>query len=412
MFRHHMKARVTLVVFAAIGGFAAASFAPSLPQNFRNMLNLSGSPEQPLRKGEPEPKQADEQGVVKLSEDGISAAGIENAEVRGGTIAKRIIVPGSVVPHGDRIARVSVKLPSIVAELRKRIGDAVTKGEIIAILESREVADAKSEYLAARLTNELQQDLFDRDKMLWDKRISSEQQFLRSRNSAAMTKMRLDITRQKLIALGLDEPQIASLPTQPEATLRRHDVVSPISGRIVERKVDLGTALGRDNLETELFIIVDLDRVWIELAVSPGDLPAIHEGQRVDVTARGVNGQSQAKIIFVSPLLDKETRSARVVAEMPNPDGAWRPGWFITAAIVLEDQPVPVAVPLSALQTLGTDRVVFVRTPEGFQKRGVVIGRSDTRVAEVVSGLRPGENIAVSNTFTLKAEVMKSLAAE
>jgi membrane fusion protein, heavy metal efflux system len=63
-------------------------------------------------------------------------------------------------------------LSSIVAELRKNIGDPVEKNEVLAILESREVADAKSEYLAARLTNELQQDLFERDKALWDKRIS------------------------------------------------------------------------------------------------------------------------------------------------------------------------------------------------------------------------------------------------
>jgi cobalt-zinc-cadmium efflux system membrane fusion protein len=89
----------------------------------------------------------------------------------------------------------------------------------VAILESRDVADAKSEYLAARLTNDLQQDLFERDKALWDKKISIEQQFLRSRNQAANAKMRFDIARQKLFALGLTEVEIAALPNEPEATL-------------------------------------------------------------------------------------------------------------------------------------------------------------------------------------------------
>ena len=59
------------------------------------------------------------------------------------------------------------------------LGDHVDKGEVVAVLESREVADAKSDYLAARLNNDLQQDLFEREKALWDKRISSEQQWLR-----------------------------------------------------------------------------------------------------------------------------------------------------------------------------------------------------------------------------------------
>src|SRR5712671_538938 len=180
------------------------------------------------------------QGLAKLSSSAIEAAGIEVAEVKSGIIARRIIVPGTIVPQADRIAHVAVKLSSIVAELRKNIGDPVEKNEVLAILESREVADAKSEYLAARLTNELQQDLFERDKALWEKRISSEQQFLRSRNDAAQAKMRNDVARQKLFALGLTETEIASLPKQPEALLRRQEVRSPISGHVVECKVELG----------------------------------------------------------------------------------------------------------------------------------------------------------------------------
>src|SRR5438132_7685486 len=150
-----------------------------------------------------------------------------------------------------------------------------------------------------RLTDELQQDLFQRDKMLWDKRVSNEQQFLRSRNAAAQTRMRLDIARQKLLALGLAQKEIAALHEEPEGSLRRQAIRSPIAGRVVERKVDLGTAVGRDNLETELFVIVDLDRVWVELAISPADLPAIKEGQPVSISARTIMEKVDGKIVFI-----------------------------------------------------------------------------------------------------------------
>src|SRR5882672_8936192 len=353
-----------------------------------------------------------EQGVAKLSSSAIEGAGIAVAEVKSGTIARRIIVPGTIVPQADRIAHVAVKLSSIVAELRKNIGDAVEKNEVLAILESREVADAKSEYLAARLTNELQQDLFERDKTLWDKKISSEQQFLRSRNEAARAKVRNDIARQKLFALGLTEPEIAGLPNQPEVSLRHHEVRSPIAGRIVARKAELGIAVGRDNLETDLFVVADLDRVWVDLAVSPEDVSAVRIGQTLSIAVRGSAEAAKGRVTFIGPMLDKDTRSARVIAEIDNQDGMWRPGSFVTAAVAVEEQSVPITVPVAAIQTMDGGPVVFVRTPEGFQKRPMTPGQRDEQAVEVVSGLSLGETIAVSNTFLLKAEMLKGAAED
>jgi len=406
--------RIFVLIVVLVIGIAAASLIPGLSQGVRFVTGfgsggVASGPRQEKPTGEPS---EEKDGIIKLTEEQITAAGVDLAAVQAGTLARRIVVPGTIVPSADRIARVAVKLSGTVAELRKRLGDPVAKDEVLAILESREVADAKSEYLAARLTDELQQELFERDKTLWDKRVSTEQQFLRSRNQASQARMRLNIARQKLFALGIDDGEIAELPSQPEATLRRQAVRSPISGHIVERKVDLGTAVGRDNLETELFVVVDLDRVWIELAVSPADLPVVKEQQSVSITARGILGKADGKIIFISPLLDKETRSARVVAEMGNTDGVWRPGSFVTGAIVVDEQSAPVVAPISAIQTIGNEKVVFVRAPEGFQKRSIVPGRSDDRVTEVLSGLQPGESVAVSNTFLLKAELLKGLAED
>jgi cobalt-zinc-cadmium efflux system membrane fusion protein len=417
-----MIGRFAFPVAALIAGIAAASFMPGLSQSVRSIVGAAPGPAavQPRETttGDRKTTEAvtkaadDEPAVLRLTEEQIIATGIELTTVGEGTLARRITVPGTVVPQADRIARVSVRLSATVAELRKNIGDRVAKDEILAILESREVADAASEYLAARLTDELQQDLFARDKMLWDKRVSNEQQFLRSRNTAAQTRMRLDIARQKLLALGLTKEEIAMLPEEPEGSLRRQTVRSPIVGRVVERKVDLGTAVGRDNLETELFTIVDLDRVWVELAISPADLPAIKEGQPVSISTRAVTEKAEGKIVFISPPLDKETRSARVVAEIANGDGVWRPGSFVTAAIAIEQQPVPSVIPTSAIQTIDNEKIVFVRTPEGFEKRQLGWGREDGRFVEVVTGLRSGEVIAATNTFPLKAQLLKALAEE
>jgi cobalt-zinc-cadmium efflux system membrane fusion protein len=419
----HLSGRLPFFALAVAIGIAVASLVPQLSEAVRAALGFASGAGVAVRSGQEAVDDAgqrrrdgasnnEQSSIVKLTDDQIGAAGIELAPVQDGILAHRIIVPGTIVPDANRIARVSVKLSATVAELHKNLGDGVTKDEVVAVLESREVAGAKSEFLAARLTKELNKDLYERDKQLWERRVTSEQLLLRSRNAAAQATMNLDIARQKLFALGLSEKEIEVLPEQPETSLRRQDVRAPMSGRIVDRKVDLGAAVGRDNLETELFTIADLDRVWVELAVSPTDLPLVQEGQTVSVAAHGLAYRAIGKIVFISPMLDRETHSARVVAEIGNPDGNWRPGSLVHCTVEIEEHSAPLTVPASAIQTVGKDKVVFVRTAEGFEKRGVTLGQGDDRISEVLAGVRAGETIAVTNTFALKAEFLKSLAED
>ncbi len=123
-----------------------------------------------------------------------------------------------------------------------------------------------------------------------------------------------------------------------------------MSGRISERRVDLGGLIGREGQESELFVIVNLDNIWVDLAVSPEDIGAVREGLPITLRAIGSDGEANARIIFVSPLLDRETRNARVIASMPNPDHRWKPGTFVTAEIPLGDEASKVIVPRKALQ--------------------------------------------------------------
>jgi membrane fusion protein, heavy metal efflux system len=406
-----MIGRLSLLAIGLAGGIALSGAIASLPQLLPTAL-FSGSAAQKEDVVDNNPGAQEHQGLVKLSAADIEGAGIELAAVQSGMIARRIIVPGTIRAPGDRIAHVAVRLSGIVAELRKNVGDPVAAGEILAILESREVANAKSEYLAARVTNELQQEMLNRDTALSERKVIADQQLLRSRNVAANAKIANDIARQKLFALGLTEKEIAGLQNVPDASLRRQEIRSPIAGRVLERKAELGVVVGRDNLETELFVVADLDRTWAELAVSPEEVALVRVDQIVSVSARGIKDKAEGKVIYVSPIVDRNTHKVHVVAEINNKDGIWRPGFFVSAAIVFEKRSVSMSLPVGAVQTMEGRPVAFVRTAEGFQKRQVVLGQSDDRATQVVSGLRPDETIAVSNTFLLKAEMLKGAGEE
>jgi cobalt-zinc-cadmium efflux system membrane fusion protein len=345
---------------------------------------------------------------VKLTERQVAAGKFAVSEVGSGMLSRRITVPGSIVASGDHIARVAVRLLGTVAELRKRLGDAVQAGEVVAVIESREVADAKSEYLAARLVFDLQQTLFDRSKTLFERKFLSENDFLRARTTFEDARVKIEIARQKLFALSLTAEQIEALPQQPVETLRQQELRAPISGRVAERRVELGSLVGREGLESELYVIVDLSVVWADMAVPPSDLASIHEGQQITVT--GGAESSPATVILVSPLLDKDTRAARVVASVDNSARKWRPGSFIVAEIPADEALAAVVLPKTSLQSIKGESTVFVRTPDGFEARKISVGRQDERLIEVTAGLATGERIATANTFTLKAELGKGEA--
>ena len=196
------------------------------------------------------------------------------------------------------------------------------------------------------------------------------------------------------------------MPRQPIEALRRQDVRAPITGRITARPVVLGAVVAA---EAEVYTVADLSVVWVEMAVPPADLIFVKEGMTVRVRGEG-EARAEGRIVFLSPVLDPETRSARAVVEVPNLEDAFRPGGFATADVATAEQRADVLIPRGAVQQIGGESVVFVRTAGGFEKREVVLGRGDQEGVEVVFGLDPGERYAAGNSLILRAELGKAEA--
>jgi len=235
--------------------------------------------------------------------------------------------------------------------------------------------------------------------------------FLKVKTTFAEAKLRVDLARQKLASLDLSEAEIAALPSQPVASLRRKDIRAPISGRVIERLVSLGQPVGGEGQAKELYVLSDLSVVEADLAVPVADLAAVREKQSVSLAApegRNVEGA----IIFVNAMLTPETRTGHVIASFANGDFLLRPGSVLNATIALARSPVAVKIPRAALQMIGGEAIAFVRTQAGFIKRKVETGAGDDESVEIRSGLAPGEIIAVSNTFVLKAELGKNQIPE
>jgi cobalt-zinc-cadmium efflux system membrane fusion protein len=405
-----MIGRLALVLAGAALALALLIFVPGLHSWLRQQAGFTAATqagEKPHGHGEGH-AEGENENRLTLSDEQITAAGIKLAAAQGGSIARLVTAPATISADIDRLTQVTAKIDGTIAALRVKLGDQVAAGQVLATIESREIAEAKSNFLAAARAEELARITFERESTLWKKRVTAEQDFLKARAEAEDARIKLELARQKLATLGLGDSEIATLlkGRTELATLRLREVRAPIAGRVIEQQATLGAAVGPD---AKLFTVADLGTVWVEMAVPPGDLPYVKEGQTVAVSGAG-GEQGEGKIVFVSPVIDAETRAARAVARLANPEQSWRPGSFVTASIATDAQTVALLVPREALQTMGNEQVVFVRTPEGFEKRDVVLGRSNERAVEIVFGLDPGEQIAVANTFTLKAQLAKAEA--
>lgn len=387
-----------------LAGIAVFALSPSLAMAADDHGHGHADEERHAHGGEEEGDHAE--GIITLSSEQIAASGITVVAAGAGNLAREVSVPGKIVAAADRMAQLVPKVGGTVTEARKNLGDKVAKGEVMALIESREMAEAVADYLAAKRAEELARATFNREKGLWQKKITAEQDYLNARNTHQEARIRFDLTRQKLQALGHDEAALKSFDAAGAAErLRFHELRAPIGGRVIARELTLGEYVDATH---SAYTIADLSIVWVEIAIAPGDLVSITEGQTAIVTGGG--GTGRGKLIFISPAIDPETRSAKAIIELDNPDGKWRPGAFATAAIATSAQDAGLVVPKEAILSLEGKSVLFVRNEQGFEKRIVTTGKEDNGRIEILSGLSQGDLVAVSNTFTLKAELGKAEA--
>lgn len=267
----------------------------------------------------------DDEGVVRLTEEELDEFDIEVATAGPGTLRIHVTLPGETRVNEERLAHIVPRFPGVAKDVRKRLGDKVKEGEVLAVMEGNE-------------------------------------------------------------------------------SLAPYEIKSLIEGTVIQKHITLGEVLTD---EDDAFVVADLSSVWVDLSVYQKDLPYVKKGQRVTITAGHSIPDATGEISYVGPVLDEHTRTGLARVLLPNPNGHWRPGLFITGRIEINELEVPLLVPKTALQTVEGEICVFILTDEGFQPRPVTIGGKNETYAAIMGGLEVGQSYAARGAFTLKAELSK-----
>lgn len=333
---------------------------------------------------------------LTLSAEQIRAAGVVVAPAELSEMATSVPLPGEIRFDADRTAHVVPRAAGVVQSVTVRLGQQVSRGQVLASIAAGSVSDLRSQAQAAQQRLALARENHAREKALWDERISAEQDLQQARTALREAEIDAANATQKLSALGATAGGGDSL-----------QIRAPFDGVVIEKHIALGEMVRED---TVVLTIADLRTVWAEIDVPASALDTVRVGAAVTVKAGATKASANGRIGHVGALLGEQTRTAKAHAVLANPGSNWRAGMFVTVDVASGSPERVLTVPDDAVHTLEQRNVVFVATDNGFLAQPVRTGRSQGGRTEIVEGLQRGQRYAATNAFMLKAEMGKSNA--
>jgi cobalt-zinc-cadmium efflux system membrane fusion protein len=338
---------------------------------------------------------AGERGIA-MTDAQIKANGIALDTAGPATLRQRLHLPAQIKVDAERTVALAAPAQGIVHSVLVSAGSVVRQGQALVTIQSPAVAQWRADAASARQRLQLARTTYQREKTLWDERISARQDL-----DAAATAMReagiaAQAAAQHLQALGIGQGGGVS----GSVTVR-----APIAGVVVEKPAVAGQPVDETR---PLLTIADLSHVWVEAAVPADSLGQVGTGMAAKVSVGTQPDEIDGVVSFVGPVLGETTRMATARIILANRDTRLRPGMLASVDLMGPQAQVPVTVASDAIQTIHEHSVVFVRSPAGFQARDVVPGRSDGKRTEIVSGLAAGTSYASGGSFLLKADLGKN----
>jgi cobalt-zinc-cadmium efflux system membrane fusion protein len=368
--------------------------------------------------------------IVFPSDAAIEKAGIKWEKVQLRAMPRYVVANASIDYEPSLYARLTARATGTVWRMEKEVGDKVSKGEVIALIDSAEVGKVKAEFLQSLAQVRLRTGTLQQLQSLGDNGAISQRSLRDAETSLREARIRLFNDQQALLNLGLSFrlKDVENLPEEqlvrylrllgvPESMRKNLDLetstanllplIAPFDGQVVQRFAALGD-LQQVTQPKPMYVVADIRELHFEIDVNPEDIGALKLGQKVTFRREGESVDAAAgKLSHISPEVDEKTRRIRVHAEFTNPTNRLRPNTFGNVRILVGEHAQATVVPSEAVQLEGSTHFVFVRASETtFRARPVQTGLREGNLLEV-TGVRPGEEVVTTGSFMLKSELLK-----
>jgi cobalt-zinc-cadmium efflux system membrane fusion protein len=317
----------------------------------------------------------------------LSVAAVEMTQV-----SHRLVLPAVVEADPARTVKVLTPVTGRLTDLRVPLGARVAKGQELATIDSGDLAQAYSDGEKARAMLKLTKQALDRLLLLEKTSAAAVKDREQAQSDYAQAQSEFARSELRLRAIG------ASFEQRDESRLL--SLKAPVSGSIIDLQVAPGAVL--NDSTAAVMTIANLDTIWVTANVPEKDTALVATDQAVDVSFPAYPGQTfSGKVLFVSDVLEPDTRRTKVRIAFDNPDKALKPGMFANAAFIAPALS-RLVVPTSALLMTSDTTSVFIEVADwAFERRNVEIAYQERNTAVIKSGLRPGDRVVVKGGVRL-----------
>lgn len=344
--------------------------------------------------------------VVSIPPDALERMKLSYAEVKEEAASVEIRVPGTVQPNGYREVRVTPLTGGVATKIVVDLGQTVKRGQALAQLFSRELAEAQSEFVGYQAQLEAEHKKLMRAQELVKLGAASREELEGVEASHQVHTAHVEEARQRLLLLGLSESQIDEVRAGRKVS---SDIAipAPMDGVVTARSLNLGQVVTAGQ---ELFTVTDLSSVWIEGNLLEDHFATITKGSRATITTPAYPGRTYRGVVdYIDPRVDPQTRTAKVRVVTENTDFALRLGMYMDM-LFIRSGARSTTVPSQAIQLIGSSSVVYVPLdgqPGQFRQKTVGAASEVMAGRRVAEGLRPGERVVTEGSFLLRAESVR-----
>ena len=329
---------------------------------------------------------------------------IKTEVVRYQEIGETLMIPGRLETQNRRLAKIGSPITGRVSDLYVSLGDVVKKGQVLARINSIELTQTQLTLIKSSQLIGLKTKAVERAKLLFEADVISKAEMLRIENELEAVKADYRASRDQLLVLGMSEKAVEKLEASGQIN-SFGDVVSLFDGIIISRAINVGQIV---NPQDNLFHIADLSKLWAVANIPEQQASFIQKDEIVSIEIPALdNKQIEAKIVFEDSIVDPQTRTVMVRAELDNLGLLFKPD-MLTSMYIRSKKISKLAIPISSVVRENDRKYVLVQnTPKTFRLREVELGMRDGKLISIVSGLSEGETVVTDGAFHLNSERKK-----